>query len=342
MSLIIKYFYASVLFGGLVHIAMIGLGKMGYNMAQRLLSAGHTVVGFDKNPELVKKLSEHGAQEAHNLKDLAQKLPQPRIAWLMLPAGEVTSKCIDELSEIFAPGDIVIDGGNSFFQDDVRHSKMLSEKGMHHVDVGTSGGVWGLDRGFCMMIGGDKDIVTYCDPLFKGLAPGLGTIEKTLGRENLPSTAEEGYLHCGPSGSGHYVKMIHNGIEYAIMQSYAEGLDILKSANSPNIPENRRYDINLADVTEVWRRGSILGSFLLDVIAIGLLKSPDLTEFSGVVHDSGEGRWTVQTAIEQATPADVLTTALYVRFRSRQEHTFAEKILSMARFQFGGHTEVKE
>jgi len=320
-------------------IAMLGLGKMGLNMATRLLRAGHEIVGHDLNQEALKKIKILGGSEAATLQDLAQQLQSPRIAWLMLPAGTPTDEAIESLSHIFEDGDIIIDGGNTFYKDDLRHSALLKQKGIHHIDVGTSGGVWGLERGYCMMIGGEKAAVDFCDPIFKALAPGKATADPTPGREQMVGTCEEGYLHCGPSGAGHFVKMVHNGIEYAVMQSYAEGLDILKTVNAPEIPEQRRYDLNLADITELWRRGSILGSFLLDMMAMGLHKSPDLKEFSGFVQDSGEGRWTVQAALEQASPAEVLSASLYVRFRSRQEHTFAEKVLSMTRFQFGGHLE---
>jgi 6-phosphogluconate dehydrogenase len=266
-------------------------------------------------------------------------MPTPRAVWVMLPAGSITEATVTRLGELLAPGDTIIDGGNSNYQDDVRRAQAMATKGIRYIDVGTSGGVWGLDRGYCMMIGGDKAAFDHLDPIFKTLAPGIGTIEKTLGREGRKSTAEDGYLYTGPAGSGHFVKMVHNGIEYGLMQAYGEGLDILKGVNQDSIPAERRYDLNLADITELWRRGSVVSSWLLDLTAISLAEDPELKSYSGYVEDSGEGRWTIQAAIEEAVPADVLTAALYTRFRSRKEHTFAEKVLSAMRKQFGGHKE---
>jgi len=259
----------------------------------------------------------------------------------MVPAGDATEKTVQQLAQRLQPGDIIIDGGNSFFKDDVRRSKQLKEKGIHYVDVGTSGGVWGLGRGYCMMIGGPAEVVQQLDPIFKTLAPGIGDIPRTLGREKLGGTAEDGYIHCGPSGSGHFVKMVHNGIEYGLMQAYAEGFDIFKNANSKELPEDLRYDLNLPDIAEVWRRGSVVSSWLLDLTAMALTENPTLAEYSGFVQDSGEGRWTIQAAVDEAVPVDVLSAALFVRFRSRQEHTFAEKMLSAMRQKFGGHVEPK-
>jgi len=267
------------------------------------------------------------------------QLQKPRAVWVMLPAGAITEATVNTLSGLLEAGDTIIDGGNSNYQDDVRRAKALAEKGIRYIDVGTSGGVWGLDRGYCMMIGGDKAAFDHLDPIFKTLAPGVGTIEKTPGREGRKSTAEDGYLYTGPAGSGHFVKMVHNGIEYGMMQAYGEGLDILKGVNQDSIPAERRYDLNLADITELWRRGSVVSSWLLDLTAISLAEDPELKSYSGYVEDSGEGRWTIQAAIEEAVPADVLTAALYTRFRSRKEHTFAEKVLSAMRKQFGGHKE---
>ncbi|MGA8551126.1 MAG: decarboxylating 6-phosphogluconate dehydrogenase, partial [Stellaceae bacterium] len=271
--------------------------------------------------------------------DFVKQLEAPRAVWVMLPAGPITDATIVELSGLLAKGDIVIDGGNSFYQDDIRHADMLKPKGIHFVDVGTSGGVWGFERGYCMMIGGDKAVVDHLDPLLKTLAPGKGTIDPTPGRERLDPRAEEGYLHCGPVGAGHFVKMVHNGIEYGVMQAYAEGFDILRNVDIPAVPENRRYKLDLPDIAEVWRRGSVIASWLLDLTAIALAKDPELSRFTGQVADSGEGRWTIQAAIEEAVPAEVLSSALYTRFRSRQDHTFAERILSAMRNEFGGHQE---
>jgi 6-phosphogluconate dehydrogenase len=292
----------------------------------------------------VKQLAGEGAGGSSSLEDLVGKLKPPRAAWVMVPAGGPTEQTVQKLAEHMQAGDAIIDGGNSYFKDDVRRAGQLKGKGIHYVDVGTSGGVWGIDRGYCMMIGGPKEAVQRLDPIFKTLAPGRGDIPRTPGREKLDglagkSTAEEGYIHCGPSGSGHFVKMVHNGIEYGLMQAYAEGFDIFRNATSKDLPEDMRYDLNLPDIAEVWRRGSVVSSWLLDLTAMALAENPTLSEYEGYVADSGEGRWTIQAALEEAVPADVLTAALYVRFRSRQQHTFAEKMLSAMRQKFGGHVE---
>jgi 6-phosphogluconate dehydrogenase len=319
---------------------MIGLGRMGANMVRRLMKAGHQCVVFDLNPKSVQELATEGAKGAKSLDDFVKQLTKPRAAWVMVPCGPPTEKTVMDLAGRMEPGDTIIDGGNSYFKDDVARAKALQPKGIHYVDVGTSGGVWGLERGYCMMIGGPKEAVQRLDPIFKSLAPGRGTIERTPGREKLGGTAEEGYIHCGPSGSGHFVKMIHNGIEYGLMQAYAEGFDIFKNATSKELSPEHRYELNVTDIAEVWRRGSVISSWLLDLTAMALAENPTLSSFTGFVHDSGEGRWTVQAAVEEAVPADVLTTALYTRFRSRQEHTFAEKVLSAMRYKFGGHIEL--
>jgi 6-phosphogluconate dehydrogenase len=325
-----------------VQLGMIGLGRMGGNIVRRLMRHGHDCVVFDANAETVAHLGKEGAKTSTDLKNLISQLAKPRAVWVMLPAGDITENTISALSESLEAGDIIIDGGNSNFKDDVRRAQELAKKGIRYIDVGTSGGVWGLERGYCMMIGGDKTAFDHLDPIFKTLAPGIGSIEKTPGRENRKSTAEEGYLYTGPAGSGHFVKMVHNGIEYGLMQAYGEGLDILKGVAQDCIPAERRYDLDLADITELWRRGSVVSSWLLDLTAISLAEDPHLESFSGHVDDSGEGRWTIMAAIEEAVPADVLSAALYTRFRSRQEHTFAEKVLSAMRKQFGGHQESKK
>ena len=326
-----------------MRLGMVGLGKMGANMALRLMRGGHEIVGSDLSADNVKHLAGEGAIASTSLDDFVGKLSKPRIAWLMVPAGDPTEQTVQALSQRFQPGDILIDGGNSYFKDDIRRSKQLKDKGIHYLDVGTSGGVWGIDRGYCMMIGGPKDVMQQLDPIFKTLAPGRGSIPRTPGREKLssksPSTSEDGYIYCGPSGAGHFVKMVHNGIEYGLMQAYAEGFDIFKNATSKELPEDQRYDLNLADIAEVWRRGSVVSSWLLDLTAMALVENPTLSEYTGFVHDSGEGRWTIEAAIAEAVPVDVLSAALFTRFRSRQEHTFAEKILSAMRQKFGGHIE---
>ena len=322
-----------------MQLGMIGLGRMGGNIVRRLLRGGHSCVVFDTNAASVAQLAQDGATGSQDMADLVAKMPAPRAVWVMLPAGPITEATVNQLGELLQPGDTIIDGGNSNYQDDVRRAQAMATKGIRYIDVGTSGGVWGLDRGYCMMIGGDKPAFDHLEPIFKTLAPGIGTIEKTPGRENRQSTAEHGYLYTGPAGSGHFVKMVHNGIEYGLMQAYGEGLDILKGVNQESIPAERRYDLDLADITELWRRGSVVSSWLLDLSAISLAEDPELKSYSGYVEDSGEGRWTIQAAIEEAVPADVLTAALYTRFRSRKEHTFAEKVLSAMRKQFGGHQE---
>jgi len=322
-----------------MQIAMIGLGRMGANMTRRLLRGGHEVVVYDLNPQAVAALVAEGAAGASSLDDLVGQLAAPRAVWLMVPAGDPTERMAVALGEKLNPGDAMIDGGNSFFKDDVRRAGRLADQGVHYLDAGTSGGVWGLERGYCLMIGGDRASYERLEPIFATLAPGQGEIAPSPGREGRKSTAEKGYLYCGPAGAGHFVKMIHNGIEYGLMQAYAEGFDILKSAALERVPEDQRYTFDLADVAELWRRGSVVSSWLLDLSAMALAESPDLSRYDGFVHDSGEGRWTVTTAIEEAVPADVLSAALYARFRSRQEHTFAEKVLSAMREKFGGHVE---
>jgi 6-phosphogluconate dehydrogenase len=327
-----------------MRLGMVGLGKMGANMALRLMRGGHEVVGSDLSAENVKHLAADGAIASSSLDDLVGKLGKPRIAWLMVPAGDPTEQTVQTLSQRFQAGDILIDGGNSYFKDDIRRSKQLKDKGIHYLDVGTSGGVWGIDRGYCMMIGGPKEVVQQLDPIFKTLAPGRGDLPRTPGREKMApkaaGTSEDGYIYCGPSGAGHFVKMVHNGIEYGMMQAYAEGFDIFKNATSKELPEDQRYDLNLADIAEVWRRGSVVSSWLLDLTAMALVENPTLSEYTGFVQDSGEGRWTIEAAIAEAVPVDVLSAALFTRFRSRQEHTFAEKILSAMRQKFGGHIEL--
>jgi 6-phosphogluconate dehydrogenase len=319
---------------------MIGLGRMGGNMVRRLMKRGHTCVVRDLSMDNVNQFAREGATASADMADFVKKLTKPRAAWVMVPAGAPTENTVKELAKLMEPGDTIIDGGNSYFKDDVRRSKELKEKGLHYLDVGTSGGIWGLERGYCMMIGGPKEAVQRLDPIFKALAPGRSNIERTPGRDKAPpSTAEDGYLHCGPSGAGHFVKMIHNGIEYGLMQAYAEGFDIFRCANSKELPEDHRYDLNITDIAELWRRGSVVGSWLLDLTAMALMQDPDLKGFEGVVQDSGEGRWTIQAAVEAAVPAEVLSAALYTRFRSRQIHTFAERVLSAMRKMFGGHVE---
>jgi 6-phosphogluconate dehydrogenase len=312
---------------------------MGSNMVRRLIRGGHDCVVFDLNPDSVKQLTNEGAKGATSLEPFVNQLNRPRAVWVMVPAGEPTEQTVMALAERLDRADIIIDGGNSHYKDDVRRAGILKNKGIHYVDVGTSGGIWGVERGYCLMTGGEPDIIKHLDSIFKTLAPGRGEIPRTPGREKMEGTTEQGYLHCGPSGAGHFVKMIHNGIEYGLMQAYAEGFDILRNANSKELPEDLRYDFNFADIAEVWRRGSVVASWLLDLTAMALVESPTLSNYSGFVQDSGEGRWTIMAAIEEAVPADVLSAALYTRFRSRQEHTFAEKVLSAMRQKFGGHVE---
>jgi len=334
-----------------MQLGMIGLGRMGANMVRRLLRGGHHCVVFDQSPKAVEELVKEKAGGSSSLPDFLKKLEKPRAVWLMVPAAVVDGTIAEVLPHLETE-DIVIDGGNSYYVDDIRRSKELSGKHIHYVDVGTSGGVWGLERGYCMMIGGEKEVVKHLDPIFSTLAPGRGSLPRTPGRENLDGTAEQGYLHCGPNGAGHFVKMVHNGIEYGIMAAYAEGLSILRDANvgkkkdtidaetAPlRRPEYYQYDLNLRDITELWRRGSVIASWLLDLTAAGLVNDPELTRFAGRVSDSGEGRWTIKAAIDEAVPVPVLTTALYQRFSSRGEADYQDKLLSAMRFGFGGHLE---
>src|SRR5882724_1121662 len=322
-----------------MQLGMIGLGRMGGNIVRRLMKGGHTAVVYDKNENAVAALAADGAAGAKALEDFVAKLDKPRTAWVMLPAGKITEATIEALAKLMQPDDVIIDGGNTFWQDDVRRGKALRERSLHYLDVGTSGGVWGIERGYCMMIGGEKSVVDRLDPIFKTLAPEIGDIPRTGGRDGRDPRIEQGYIHAGPSGAGHFVKMIHNGIEYGLMQAYAEGFDILKNANIEALPAEHRFDLDIADITEVWRRGSVIPSWLLDLTASALAKNPTLQSYSGFVEDSGEGRWTVNAAIDEAVPAEVLTAALFARFRSRKDHTFAEKILSAMRDGFGGHKE---
>ena len=320
-----------------MQLGMIGLGRMGANMARRLMRNGHQCVVYDRSPDAVKQLASEGAKGADSLAALIAGLAKPRAVWVMVPAGGPTESTIAELGDKLEPGDTIIDGGNTFFKDDIRRAKALATKKINYVDAGTSGGVYGLERGYCMMIGGDREVVQRLDPIFKTLAPGRGTVERTPGRSG--GTAEDGYLHCGPVGAGHFVKMVHNGIEYGIMQAIAEGFDIMRGAGNPTVAEEHRFTIPVADVAEVWRRGSVLSSWLIDLTAKALVEDSTLAKFTGSVQDSGEGRWTVMAAIEESVSADVIATSLFTRFRSRQDHSFAEKVLSAMRFQFGGHVE---
>ncbi|MDP9171534.1 MAG: decarboxylating 6-phosphogluconate dehydrogenase [Acidobacteriota bacterium] len=322
-----------------MQLGMVGLGRMGANMARRLQRAGHEVVAFDLDGTRIEELKKEGMKGDSTLPGFVALLEKPRVVWLMVPSGEATESMVEKLAGMFEPGDILIDGGNSYFKDDVRRSERLRPKQIHYVDVGTSGGVWGLERGYCLMIGADKEIFDHLEPIFKTLAPGTGNIEPTPGRSSDGRTAQEGYLHCGPSGAGHFVKMVHNGIEYGLMQAYGEGFDIMKNAVSKDLPENIRYNLDTGEIAELWRRGSVVSSWLLDLSSIALAEDPNLDSYTGFVQDSGEGRWTISAALEEAVPAEVLTMALYVRFRSRKDHTFTEKMLSAMRKQFGGHLE---
>lgn len=323
-----------------MQIGVVGLGRMGGNIVRRLMRAGHQCVVYDANAETARKLGDEGAKAVGSHEEMVAALNGPhRTIWLMLPAGKITEEAVEGFSGLLGKGDILIDGGNSYYKDDIRRAQTLKQRGIDYLDVGTSGGVWGLERGYCMMIGGDKQAVDYLDPIFNTLAPGIGDIERTSGRSAADSRAERGYIHAGPAGAGHFVKMVHNGIEYGLMQAYAEGFDILKNKNSSALPHDQRYDLNVADIAEVWRRGSVVSSWLLDLTASALAQDAALENFSGFVEDSGEGRWTIEAAIEEAVPADVLSSALYTRFRSRQQHTYAEKLLSAMRFGFGGHLE---
>ena len=323
-----------------MQIGIVGLGRMGGNIARRLMKSGHRCVVFDQNAAATKGLGREGASPAKDLADVVRQLDKPRAVWVMLPAGEVTETTVSALANAMEADDIIIDGGNSFYKDDIRRAEMLAARRIRYVDVGTSGGIWGLKEGFCMMIGGEKATVEHLDPIFDALAPGKGEIAPTPGREGRDPRAERGYVHCGPVGAGHFAKMIHNGIEYGLMQAYAEGFDILRHAASAS-SGREHYDFNVADIAEVWRRGSVVRSWLLDLIAVSLAEDETLSGYSGVVEDSGEGRWTIMAAMEEAVPADVLSAALYARFRSRDEERFANKLLSAMRNKFGGHVEPK-
>jgi len=325
-----------------MQIAMVGLGRMGGAMTRRLMAAGHHCVVYALDAKARDILASEGATAAVSLADLVENLQKPRAVWLMLPAGQATEDTVQQLRDLLAPGDAIIDGGNSFYKDDIRRAKALADKGVAYVDCGTSGGIWGLDRGYSMMIGGPPDAVARLEPIFAALAPGFGRIPRTPGRDGEPSQAERGYIHAGPTGAGHFVKMVHNGIEYGLMQAYAEGFNILRNKCSEDLAEDERYTLNLAEIAEVWRHGSVIASWLLDLGAAALVKDGQLSDYSGYVQDSGEGRWTVEAAIEEAVPVDVLSTALYARFRSRKDHTFAERMLSAMRFGFGGHIEGAE
>ena len=321
-----------------MQLGIIGLGRMGGNIARRLMKDGHSCVVYDRDAKAVDAVAKDGASGAKDLKDLVAQLQAPRAVWVMLPAGQPTEDTVLALGDLMQAHDTVIDGGNTFYKDDIRRAHALKDKGVTYLDVGTSGGVWGLERGYCMMVGGDAEAFARLEPILKTLAPGLGTISRTKGAD---SRAEQGYIHAGPVGAGHFVKMVHNGIEYGLMQAYAEGFDILKNKNSADLPEDQRFDLNLSDIAEVWRRGSVISSWLLDLTSSALAGDGKLEKYTGAVADSGEGRWTIEAAIEEAVPAEVLSAALYARFRSRQEHTFGEKLLSAMRFEFGGHAEKK-
>jgi 6-phosphogluconate dehydrogenase len=326
-----------------MEIGIIGLGRMGGNIARRLMKSGHRCVVFDSNAKARGELAKDGAAAALSLEEMVNVLnEEPRAVWVMLPAGKATEETVERLGNLLAANDIIIDGGNSYYKDDIRRAKQLAGKHIRYVDCGTSGGVWGLERGYCMMIGGPKDAVHHLDPIFATLAPGLGNIARTPDREDRDPRPERGYVHAGPSGAGHFVKMVHNGIEYGLMQAYAEGFDILRRKDLEDLPADERFTLSLADIAEVWRRGSVISSWLLDLAATALAKDGSLSAFTGYVQDSGEGRWTIEAALEEAVPAEVLSAALYTRFRSRQDHTFGEKLLSAMRFGFGGHIEGEE
>ena len=322
-----------------MQLGIIGLGRMGGNISVRLMRAGHHCVVYDHSPDAVKRVAGEGAVGASDLADLLRGLEKPRAVWVMLPAGEITEETVNTLAEHMEFGDTIIDGGNTFYKDDIRRAAKLREKGVNYVDVGTSGGVWGLERGYCMMIGGPAEVVQRLDPIFNTLAPGMGDVGRTRERHDRDPRPEQGYMYCGPAGSGHFVKMVHNGIEYGLMQAYAEGFDVLQGKASADLPEDQRFTLDLPDIAEVWRRGSVISSWLLDLTASALADNPTLTEFTGHVSDSGEGRWTVEAAIEEAVPVPVLSTSLYARFRSRSGNTFGEKLLSAMRNKFGGHVE---
>jgi 6-phosphogluconate dehydrogenase len=322
-----------------MQLGMVGLGRMGANMARRLKRGGHDLVVFDLDAAKVAELKGEGMRGSTDLKEFVGLLTKPRAAWLMVPSGDATDTMVNKFAELFEPGDVLTDGGNSYFKDDVRRAKMLRTKGIEYVDAGTSGGVWGLERGYCLMVGCSDKVFARLEPIFKTLAPGTGSIEPTPGRPTERRTAHLGYMHCGPNGAGHFVKMVHNGIEYGIMQAYGEGFDIMRNANSKELPGDHQYTLDLGEIAELWRRGSVVSSWLLDLSAIALAQDPNLESYTGYVQDSGEGRWTIMAAIEEAVPAEVLASALYVRFRSRHDHTFTEKMLSAMRKQFGGHVE---
>jgi 6-phosphogluconate dehydrogenase len=324
-----------------MQLGMIGLGRMGGNIVRRLTSDGHQCVVFDQNAKAVKALAGERITGSADLKQLVSQLAKPRAVWIMLPAGEITEATVKQLADLLDRDDVIIDGGNAFYKDDIRRARDLKAKSIHYVDCGTSGGVWGLERGYCLMIGGDKEIVDRLDPIFATLAPGAGNIPVTPDRKNRDPRVERGYMHCGPCGAGRFVKMIHNGIEYGLMQAYAEGFNILRGAASKELPQDQRYELDLPDIAEVWRRGSVIGSWLLDLTAMALAEDPELARYSGFVEDSGEGRWTVNAAVEEAVPADVLSAALYARFRSREKENFSDKLLSAMRNKFGGHVEPK-
>ncbi len=324
-----------------MELGVIGLGRMGGNIALRLMRSKHTTVVFDASADAVKKITASGAQGADSIEALVQSLAKPRAVWVMLPAGTITEQTVERLAGLLEAGDTVIDGGNSFYKDDIRRAKTLRERGIGYVDVGTSGGVWGLQRGYCMMIGGPAETVQRLDPIFATLAPGLGSIDRTESRDGRDARPEKGYMYCGPAGSGHFVKMVHNGIEYGMMQAYAEGFDVLKNKQSTALPEDERFTLDIADVAEVWRRGSVISSWLLDLTAAALAENESLSNYSGEVSDSGEGRWTIEAAVEEAVPVPVLAASLFARFRSRSGNTFGEKLLSAMRFKFGGHVEPK-
>jgi 6-phosphogluconate dehydrogenase len=324
-----------------MQLGIVGLGRMGGNISRRLMRAGHQTVVYDRNAAAIDALAKDGAAGAGGLAEMVKQLTPPRAVWVMLPAGAITEATVNELAGLLQQGDVIIDGGNSYYKDDIRRAKALREKGLIYLDVGTSGGVFGLERGYCMMIGGEEEAVRRLDPIFATLAPGIGNIERTPNREGRDPRAEQGYIHAGPAGAGHFVKMIHNGIEYGIMQAYAEGFDILHHKSSDELPEDERFTLNLTDVSEVWRRGSVISSWLLDLTAMALAENDTLSNFQGGVADSGEGRWTVEAAVEEAVPAPVLSASLFARFRSRREHTFADKLLSAMRAKFGGHAEAK-
>ena len=324
-----------------MELGIIGLGRMGGSISERLMRAGHTCVVFDRTEAVVQDLATKGATASTGLADMVKQLTAPRAVWVMLPSGAITEETVTELAGLLSPGDTIIDGGNTYYKDDIRRAAALREKQITYIDVGTSGGIWGIDRGYCMMIGGDDAAVRRLDPIFAALAPGIGTIDRTPHRDGHDPRAEHGYIHAGPAGAGHFVKMVHNGIEYGMMQAYAEGFDILRNKNSEELPEAERFTLNMPDIAEVWRRGSVISSWLLDLTAMALAESPTLESYQGAVSDSGEGRWTVEAAVEEAVPAPVITASLFARFESRRQQSFANKLLSAMRAKFGGHVEPK-